>query len=278
MQKIVYMKIDKCVGWGDRIFALITNIMFAKINNAKFIINWCNDGIYGNSDIDTFSLYFSLKNIDWENNICDNYHKISNYDVQDWSLPVLLPDYTNSYFLEQMIHKYYGKFIPEDKISTYINDFIKTHINIHNLKSYVYPYIKDNNIQNIVGCHIRYSNPTFRKRYINELIKTVLATKRYLDNNSQLFLCCDGRDGYDYVYSILKDINIITYNKTEYFDNFDDILEQVHRKQQSKPNHILFGREALIEMLILSHCYKIFYSKHSSFGYLARCLKGVILL
>lgn len=276
--KTLYMKLSNSVGWGDRIFALIINLMFAKLNNAEIIINWTNDLIYGTPNTDTFAMYFHLENINYHIDVIPDYNICTDYNIDDWSKPVLLPDYTNPFILDKIIQQYYSTHIIQCRQPYYINKFINDHIYLKCIKDDVLPFVEKNNISSIVGCHIRYSNNVLRKRYINELIQTIVDVKKYLIDRDQIFFCCDGQDGYNYALNAIPHDSILEYNKNIPFINFDNIIATAHQHKKQTLDKIMFGKEALIEMVILSYCNPIFYSKHSSFGYLSTCLHGVTLI
>lgn len=291
-----YILVKGSSGLGNRILAAATAILYGEISSRKVIIDW-SDGSYSKDNINAFFTYFKADNLAdlkdlpitesihpplWKGRLKKSFGGLKNElklrGYSDMSCDVDTLNYQEDILVfcayNSKIHtmrrlfnnqfSYLNKMTNPQILKTIIsqNFHLQTEIK-EQIEQFKSKHFGEYNI----GVHIRYSDMKIPLDKIYQQVKKV--TKKY--KQAKIFLATDSEQ-------ILKDFqntydNVIVTEKW-----FSPSGKRLHQNWDECPDRLENGRQALIDLYLLSKCDSLIFSSQSSFGYVASLLSNSIQL
>lgn len=285
-----YILVKGSSGLGNRILAAATAILYGQISGRKVIIDW-SDGSYSEDNINAFFSYFQANNLAslkdlpkiesvyptlWKGRLEQSFGGLKNelklQGYSDMSCDVDTLNYQEDILVfcayNSKIHTMRGLF---NNQFSYLNkmtnpQILKTIISQNfDLQTEIKEQIEQFKTEHFgaynIGVHIRYSDMKIPLDRIYQQVKKV--TKKY--KQAKIFLATDSEQ-------ILKDFqntydNVIVTEKW-----FSPSGKRLHQNWDECPDRLENGRQALIDLYLLSECDSLIFSSQSSFGYVASLL------
>ncbi len=288
-----YVLIKGREGLGNRILSSLTGILYAKITNRKYYIDW-SDSAYSQNNINVFHSFFDCPYFSqneklpetksifphvWINNLHKsslevttsiNYHRslgssahlgCLNYPHDVLVVWMCIPEV-------YLLKKYFKKFIPEYKgmPDDYIfrDLFRKNFILKKDIQERIDKFKKENFTgQKVIGVHIRYTDKMIKfDKFINKV-----SDIRKKHRDAKIFLSTDSSEVIDV---FRKKFGKILFTE-KWFPHKGEIMHQNH----SCPDRIANGIEALVDVYLLAKCDYLIYAHCSTFGYIANILSDI---
>jgi len=285
-------------GMGNRMLCAITGIIYGLLSNRKILMDW-RDGGYGELGENSFNHYFDssvleciqdeIKTNDvfpsiWKANldkavgqIIDAYypnqhssfliHRKLSIDVRKLDYPqevVVFWHYQHRikglmFHFKNKLDSFSGLSVHE-VLSKAIKYYLPlSPLILQKIEDYYSTYFKGK----IIGIHIRYSD---RQTNLNAYEKAVsFFLKRNPD--ARIFLATDNIQILDYY----KNKYVSVLSTPKWYPPSSIAMHQ----NQSCPNRIINGEEALIDMYLLSRCDYLIYSGWSTFSLISRLVSNI---
>jgi len=295
-----FLVLKGTAGMGNRIMSFFEAVIYSKLTNRKLIVDW-KDGVYAPAGVNSFFEFFEspitnpdlkIPNTDsvypsvWIGNLNKNLDDVrskqdSKISIKDFYKVVKQKysvDFSNKDYNEDvLVGLDYGFFL--ENFESYLdqlprewpresNAFMR-----HIFKNYLFlnskikreaeRFVKKNFNGPVIGVHIRYTDNRGTYKDV-DLKKYKPLIDRLLGSNPKatIFLSTDNEEILNEYKKIYP--GILFFNKNF---SWKPGLE-IHNKK-SCDDRIRIGKEALIEMYVLSKCDYIIYSGNSSFARLS---------
>jgi hypothetical protein len=295
-----YLIVKGSSGMGNRINAFMGGLVYSKITNRKLIVDWRGDR-YSTQEINAFHEYFSCPFIDPALKIPESssvfpeiWRDHLNYQLRDiqkkFGPEKTLPDWTNilkqmySFDLSNINHEEqvlvmfdyafaYTKNLskhasllpvewPTRTAESLLQYLLKNYLFLKpSIQAEVDEFAKKNFVGSVIGVHIRYTDNLKDGKLIplGEYPKKL--DKLLAENpNATIFLSTDNED----VYKILKEKYPSVISTNKFYSNKNGEPVAIHSGYGCK-DKLQMGKEALIDMFLLSKCDYLVYSSVSSF-------------
>jgi len=285
-----YVLVKGSSGLGNRILAAASAILYGQITDRKIIIDW-SEGSYSEDEMNVFLLYFkndNLASLDdleeiksiypkmWENNLDKSFgglkQQLNLKGYPDMSFNISKLDYDQDILVfcaySSKVHAMRRLF--KDKFSylnTMTNPQILAKIIRENfelqpdIRSRIDNFKAKNFGKNTIGVHIRYSDMKIPLDEIYQKVKQVVQQNK----QATIFLATDSKEVSENFQN--------TYEKVVKTDKwFSPSGERLHQNWTQCPDRIENGKQALIDLYLLSECDSLIFSSQSSFGYVASLL------
>ena len=294
-----YLVLKGVAGFGNRLSAFLEAIIYAKITGRKLIIDW-TDGVYAPKGVNPFFEFFECSEVSKDDvlpntndvfpqpwvgkadssvvNLVKTIDASASYEYQlneirsGLSIDVNKIDYPEKvvFFYDykfSMKYKVYSDKLPSAWKFSDQNDFINFLISdsLHlkkDIKDRIEEFKKNNFKNKVIGVHIRYTdNLNNNKTGYGSLDNYKMQIDKILQEHpdATIFLATDNIE-------VLNDYKH-QYKNVVHTEKFypENTNQAIHRSKVCK-DRVEMGREALVDMYLLSECdYLIFY-KRSSFG------------
>ena len=280
-------------GLGNRILALTTAILYAKISERQLVIDW-SDGHYAPLGVNAFPLFFdcphsrgldALREIEsvypevWRGHLGEPSHRMKGLSkiegIHPLSIDVAKLDYDQDVVvfcayhqeLYRMRHLFRGEFSnllsmsKLDLLTKMINEEISLRQDImKDVDSVVSERFEPGNI----GVHIRHTDIQISLDKIYRAVEKAIVRSKA---RAQIFLATDSLDVERGFRSRFD--NVFTTDKW-----FPPSGGKLHQNLQECPDLVQNGIEALTDLHLLSRCGSVVYSSRSTFGLVASLLSS----
>ncbi len=291
-----YILVKGSSGLGNRILAAATSILYGQISDRKVIIDW-SDGSYSRDNLNVFTIYFkgenwaSLKDLPltesiyptlWKGRLDQSFGGLKNElkleGYSDMSCDVSQLDYQEDLLvfcaytskIQNMRGLFTNQFSYLNKMNTpqILKTIIQEMFQLQpDIRERIDQFKKDNFGSYNIGVHIRYSDMKIPLDKIYQKVKKVTNKRK----QAKIFLATDSQQ-------ILQDFQNIYDNVIVTEKWFSPSGKRLHQNWDECPDRIENGRQALIDLYLLSECDSLIFSSQSSFGYVASLLSNKTLL
>ncbi|MGK7946317.1 MAG: nodulation protein NodZ [Microcystaceae cyanobacterium] len=281
-------------GLGNRILAACTTLLYSRISNRKFLIDWRDDS-YSNGQGNSFPTFFdcfsplyvkemppSILNGNsiypklWNGNLEQTFGglraQLNMKGYQDMSFDVSQRDYDSdvlvfcayTHKIRAMNSLFTGEFEYLSELET--NDILRSILRQIKLKGHIYEAIQRYKETHFgfptIGVHVRNTDMKISPEILINKVKTVLSNTQ----GEKIFLATDAKDTIDLFRDAFGD-RVITTEKW-----FAPNGERLHQNWDQCPDREQNGIEALTDMYLLAECDRLVFSSQSTFGVVASLL------